>query len=288
MTRPQGAFESEDSATVDAHRLYWCVAELPSTRHVRPGPVAPGLIPSLEDELPIAIDDVHAVCTPIDGRRVAICACPRSVLAELKPALLTLTPSSIPESLGISANLAELNLLVGAFEPAQLRAARGRRQALALGSLCAVLLLVVVGVFRRADHAAQREAAAKSSIASILSERTFDGRDRSLLDMRDELRSARDLISKTPASFDSASVLQDFIRVWPTSAPGKVQSLVVAPDAVSIGVVIDGGADPAKLLSMLHAPAGYALEEPRLNASGQTTRIALIFRPTARSRGATP
>lgn len=286
MTSKPDTSSEQTGATMAADQLFWCVAEMPSTKHVRSGALVPGLLPSLEDEIPVPLDDVHAVCTRVDDRRVLICACPKSSLAQAAPGVMSLTPDVIPPALGVVASPSELNLLVGTFEPAALRAARGRRQAVVLLALCMAILLAAIGLFRRAEYASRREAEAKATIASILAERTFDRRDATLFELRDEHRAARALIARVPKSPDAPVMLQECIRVWPTETVAKIQTLTIAPESASIGVAIDG--DPAPLLDKLKSPPGFMLEEPRLNTSGAFTRIALVFRKRGSAQEATP
>ncbi len=286
MKSKPDTFSEQTAATIAADQLFWCVAEVPSTKHVRDGVLIPGLLPALEDELPVPIDDVHAVCTRVDDRRVLICACPKSSLAQVAPGMMSLTPDVIPQSLEVVASPSALNLLVGPFEPAAIRTVRSRRQAAVLLAMCLATTLAAIGLFRRAEHASRREAEARSTIASILAERTFDRRDVTLFELRDEHRAAQALIARVPKSPDAPVVLQECIRVWPTETVARIQTLTVAPESASIGVAIDG--DPAPLLNKLKPPPGFILEEPRLNASGALTRIALVFRKRASAPEAAP
>ena len=57
-------------------RFYWSVLEAPGVR--RPGPLPPGLLPEFQEDLPVPVEEVHAVSVPTGDGRLVVCAAPRS------------------------------------------------------------------------------------------------------------------------------------------------------------------------------------------------------------------
>jgi hypothetical protein len=78
---------------------------------------------------------------------------------------------------------------------------------------------------------------------------------------------------------DAAAALASVLAAWPASVPARAQSIHVGAEGASLSVAIDG--DAAPFLTALAPPAGWALDEPRLNAGGGVTRVSVRLRPEA-------
>jgi hypothetical protein len=128
-------------------RFYWAVLEAPG--YTRAGPLAPGLRPLLDDDVPVPGESLHAVGVPLGGGRLLVCAAERERLAGVDAGVLRLTPGDVPEFAG-GVDASGLNLLVGEFEPGLLRRARTRRHLLAMAACLLCAALVSVGLLRRA------------------------------------------------------------------------------------------------------------------------------------------
>jgi hypothetical protein len=260
-----------------AERFYWAV--LDSMGWSGRGEIPPGLLPSLADELPVALESVHAVAAPIDGNRVMVCACSTHLLERIEPRVCALVPSEIPEPLTAECGGVDhgrMNLLVGPFEPEPLRSARRSRHITAAAACIACALLVALGLLRR-THSAQvsAQAAAKAADA-LLAASTTDRREQSLAGRVKLMRSIVDAAHKAKPSNDAAASLEMFLKSWPTSIASKPQSMTVAPDGISLGVIVEG--DAAPLLKALSPAPGFQLDEPRVASAGPATRVSLHLR----------
>jgi len=114
--------------------------------------VPEGVLAMLQEDLPVATEDIHAVgAVAIDGKLV-VCAARREALREVPADVLRLSrtfspPSSSPRSIPRA-----FNLLVGDFEPAPLRKERGRRRAVLTATTAVVACVLAVGLSRRAKR----------------------------------------------------------------------------------------------------------------------------------------
>lgn len=264
--------------TWPSDRFYWAV--LDASGWSGHGELPPGLLPTLADELPIELESVHAVATQINSGRILVCACPREHLQRIELKATALVPESVPEALNIPdgpATASTLNLLVGEFEPTPIRAARRSRHLFAAATCMLCVVLMGVGLIRRTHHStlAARSAAAASD--ALLKEHTADRREQTLAAEVQLMRSIADSARRAKPPAEAALVFESFLSAWPTQPPSKTQSVTAGPDGVSVGVIVEG--DPAPFLAALKPPATLALDEPRVNTVGGTTRLSLHLRP---------
>lgn len=274
---------------VPASRLYWTVIDAPG---VRGGMVPAGLWPEIEDDLPLPLEELWAVCAPIEGSqeatagKLAVCAIPRSELAERSAGALTLTPESIPEFISNSSPSA-FNFLIGPFEPVALRRKRTQRHLAAAACTLFTASLVAIGLSRRAEswqaEATAAETASRSIVSAIATKPVWTRDDLTLELMQRRQTPSSDLA----APRDAAAALASVIARWPSQIASKPQSISATGQAASISVTIPGDAQP--FLTSLKPPDGWKLEEPRLVAIDKTTRINLELRREMKSEtGALP
>lgn len=292
---------SSTSTVWPSARFYWSILELPSgaARRIRPGPLPPGLRPQFEEDVPepeSALADLHAVCAPIDGDRLIVCAAPSAALATLAPGTLALTPdvSDLPEfirgdrshtssgasndesapttELGNSAasTVARLNLLVGAHEPALFRRARARRTSLALVTFTLCAAIASLGLHERAarDRALAAEHSRSAHVLAASLGRGIAPADLPALVGR--ARQSADAAAKIAEPADAAAPLAALLTAWPTAQAANVQSINAAGEVIAIALTIEGDSAAADFLRAFAAPAGWTLEEPRLTALGPT------------------
>lgn len=262
--------------TWPAERFFWAVLEAPGVK--KAGELPPGLVTLLDEHVPVSVNDLHAVCVPLKQGRLAVCAAMTLELSDLPMDTLALTPDSLPyffRDEGISA--ARFNMLVGVFEPSPFRKARLTNHAFAAGIALLCGTLLTIGLHRRASHwqenAIHARAAAKSLAASVIA----DGRPDDLASQAARLRGIDAALLSSSSSTDAAVSLAAFLSVWPANVPSRPQSISVRASGISVAVSLDG--DPSAFLSSLTPPAGWALDEPRLNTSDTVTRLSLNFRP---------
>jgi hypothetical protein len=263
-----------------AQSFYW--ATIDGLGWKTAGPLPAALLPVLADEIPIALEDVHAVCAPLDLGRLLVCACPRAALASADTAASTLVPDSLPDGVSCDAEAGGFNLLVGEFEPPPIRRARRARH---LHPACACLICLVLiglGFARRAHHASAAAGQAAKAADVVLSHLTPDKRENSVMEQVGFVRAAADAASRARAPADAAAGLEALLKSWPASITCKPQSVSVSEGGVSFGVMVEG--DPAPFLKAFIPPPGTALDEPRITSVGPVTRLNLHLHPTGGTR----
>jgi hypothetical protein len=279
MTEPLHSSEAPSTAaTWPPRRFYW--AEIDAMGWHGSGPLPPGLLLALAEELPLPVEDLQAVGIPVEGDRVLICACPRENLAGLDPAILELRPASVPDGLSSAADLASLNLLIGDCEPPAARAKRRSWHAHLALTLLACSLLLTVGLFRRALAATADALASAKAADTLLTDAGTPQREDTLIEKAKLMRAIAEVTRKAKPAADASAGLQELLRVWPTQLAAKPQNLSVNADGISMSVTVDG--DPAPFLASFVTPAGFALDEPRIATAGPVTRLSLHLRPAAR------
>ena len=265
-------------STVPASRLYWTVIDAPG---VRGGMVPAGLWPEVEDDLPLPLEELWAVCAPMQGSeeatvsKLAVCAIPRIELAERSAGALTLVPDALPEFISSSSPSA-FNFLIGPFEPVALRRKRTHLHLAAAACTLVTASLVAVGLSRRAERwqaeATAAETASRSIVAAIANKPVWTRDDLTLELMQRRQTPSSDLAPPR----DAAAALASVIARWPSQIASKPQSISATGQAASISVTIPGDAQP--FLTSLKPPEGWTLDEPRLVAIDKTTRVNLELR----------
>lgn len=272
---------SSTSTIWPSTRFYWSILELPSgaARRIRPGPLPTGLRPQFEEDVPepeSALADLHAVCTPIDGDRLLVCAASNAALQQLSADTLALTPdtSDLPAFIsgedGSDSAITQLNLLVGAHEPATFRRARGRRSSLASFTFILCATLASFGLHQRAarDRATAAEQSARAQELAASLGRGITPADLTALVGR--ARQSAAAAAKITEPVDAAAPLAALLAAWPTAQAANVQSINAAGEVIAIALTIEGDSAAADFLRAFAAPEGWTLEEPRLTALGPT------------------
>lgn len=232
----------------------------------------------LEEDAPADVGDLHAVCVPLADGRLAVCAAERSELADFASTFLTLTPESLPSFLEGKAEPGHFNLLVGEFEPRPLRVARTKRHAFAAATALLCGLLVGVGLSRRAEHWNALAESARAAAAQLAATASPTGKPDDLAAEARRLRGAHDALAKAAAPPDAALSLAAVLHAWPANLPSKPQSVSISPGVTTISVAVEG--DAAAFLRSFEPPAGWTLDEPRLNSTDSVTRLSLQLRRT--------
>lgn len=257
--------------TWPSDRLYWAVIDAPQWR--RPGLLPPGLHEEAEEVLPIPASDLHLVCCPVEGGRLVVCGLPRADLERLSSDVLALTPETLPGCLGVAAAAESLNLLVGEFEPAAVASAKAWVHFAAMAALVVIAGLAMIGLHRRAA-AWERNAASAAEATSALLSQHAPGQtaDELAMEVQKRKSDATDAaVLKSPEEAAPALVL--ILQGWPAEQSAKPLSLNVTPRTAAVSLVVPG--DPSGFIESFRAPKGWSLEEPRLNTTGDTTRVNL-------------
>ncbi len=255
-------------------RFYWAVLDAPGVRSA--GALPPGLLPLLEEHIPIPLDDLHAVAAPLDTARLLVCAAARKDLDDIEAGASALTPSRIPPEIADSADPSQLNLLVGDYEPRGVRRARLQAHALSAAMVLLCAGLVTLGLVRRAAHYDEVASIARATAATAATATLHDPSShfalREMQTVRDNLKRAAGVAP--PA--DAAPALAALLAAWPADVPSTPQTITATADELSVSVAVAG--DPAAFLAAMEPPMGWTMDQPRLNAAGEVTRIVIRLR----------
>lgn len=275
--------------TWPAERLYWAVLDAPGVKLRSPGPLPPGLLADLADEVPAPLADLHAIAMPHDGdSKILVCAARRDELHELPRHLRSLHPAGAPD--GVDADpqlLAALNLLVGEFEPIAQRRARSHRSIVALATFSLCASLVTIGLVRRAQHWTTIADGARDAANRVVTAALPPGMPAEAIAAEvARLKQASQATTHVKSAPDAAAALASLLAAWPASISSKPQSLAVAESGITISVLVDE--DPGAFLRAFAPPRGWLMQEPRINTIDEFTRIVIDLKPAAATPGATP
>jgi hypothetical protein len=286
-----------------ADRFFWGTLEAPGVRRL--GALPPAMALSFADDVPVPIEDLHPVMTPLsatatsngetsrDSGRILVCAARCADLTPLVASARSLRPASLPSFLEGGIDPAAINLLVGAYEPL---AARRKRQRTITGLALLWTLLVVAlgaGLFRRSQawqsHAADLRTARTQAIENALPGLPVmnSGMEMELSSEIERLQRALAARSDADRPTDVSDTLAAVLRSWPVDVetPHEVQSVTLNAGRVAISVIVEG--DPTTLIERLPAPVGWHLKEPRLTQVGSSTRLSIELVPVAQATGPT-
>ncbi len=273
-TAPQTIESPSTTALWPPDRFYW--AEIDGLGWKGHGPLPPGLLLVLADEVPAPLENLHAVGLPAGEGRVVICAISRDTLTGLDPSIVELKPSAVPAGLA-PADVDDFNLLVGDCEPPTLRFHRRLWHAHLAFTLLICSLVLTVGLLRRA-RAADLDAAHAAVFAdAVLVDFKAPRHEDVLASQAKTMQAIADAARKAKPSADASVALESLLKVWPTQTSAKPQSLSAGSDGISLALTMEG--DPAPLLKSIKVPAGYSLDEPRIATAGPITRVLLHLRP---------
>jgi hypothetical protein len=231
----------------------------------------PGLLALAEDDLPVPAETLHAVGTPVEGG-VLVCAVTTEALAALDESVLSLHPEHAPD--GVDAECADLNVLVGAFEPRPLRRARLLRHAMGAGTVLVCALLASMGLARRSSHW-NAAAAADHAAWTAQAEASAPGAEPGTVLLDLQRRASRmDPAQAIVPPADAALVLTALLERWPAQVSSTPQAITIRGRDLTLSVLVD---DAPGFLAALVAPPGWTVDQPMLNRSGELTRLSLTF-----------
>ncbi|MFG0242557.1 MAG: hypothetical protein ACF8R9_07240 [Phycisphaerales bacterium JB054] len=274
--------------SLPADRFYWAIldaAALP--RGARSTPEQLGYL--FESVLPVAVDTVHAVYVPLGSDRVLACGMP---LADLQihtaPPRLTLSPETLPEfvstSLDEPIDPARINLLVGAFEPSQIKSHRRNTTLIACAAILLCAVLIAAGLSRRASRAREHTAALQAATTRIYDEVLPPSQSPVPASARltAELRS----LSRTRATPDSGPIevappLAAMLASWPNDLHLTTDSLSASSTAITLGVRLPDEATAERFERELRAPPGWSLSQPNLVRERDGIAVRVRMEPEA-------
>ncbi len=260
--------------------FYWAVLDAPGVRAANGVPE--GVLPILQEDLPVPVEDIHAVgAVGADGKLV-ICAARRNALREVPAHVLRLSPEDVPAFIEPKIDAAAFNLLVGDFEPVSLKKERGRRTAILTAAAVALACILSVGLSRRAEAWHRANDQARAATATVTN--TYSPTAGPLLMQMelDRLRKAPRGDAKPVMPPDAGSALASLLSVWPKELECQTDSVQVSPTTMTLSLTVAKDARP--FLSALKPPEGWTMDEPRLTSTGDGSRLHLVLhRKEARS-----
>lgn len=268
-----------------AERFYWAALDAPGVTGA--GPLPPGLLTDLAEQVPVAIEELHAVYARA-GEQLVVCAARRTDLEVLGPGCRSLHPAELPPGLCDDPGAAaRLNLLVGAFEPLVARRARTRRDVLRLATALLLIALITAGFVRRAAHWDGVAADARDAAQRLVERHALASADPQAVgaELAKVQMAAMGAAAARPAP-DAALALCTLLKAWPASVPCKPQSIGVTESGVTVSILVEG--DPSEFLRAFTPPPGWTMNEPRLNNTGTLTRVAIDLRPIETAPKGTP
>jgi len=255
-----------------AERFLWAVVDAPGMRS--PGPVAPGLLPQLAEQVHVEPDALAAVAAPLGGGRALVCAVERSSLAAVGTKVLRLTPAELPGCVAAEEGMVRpeaLDLLVGEHLPASVRRNGRLRHAAIAGCLTLCGLLAALGLSRRAGawDAQARDAAQRTSLITGMIDPDATLADLPYLadEAVQQSASLNGLASLAPV----APTLAEMLEAWP--AGSSPSSVAIDGESILATALVTG--DPGEFLAALRPPPGWRLLEPRLGSLGEATQITV-------------
>jgi hypothetical protein len=248
--------------TIAAAGLYWALVDAaPIGRRLRSDEIA-----SLaEDVLPVPLEGLHLIQRRLRDGRMLVCGIERDELASMiEPGLLSLTPSELPDFLDADQMppLSELNLLVGAFEPPEIRSARRRFVGSALAATVLVTTALVIGFISRglaaqralAEVDAHRDDIVRAVIATDPKAPSALPADLRLMAELRELRSTRS--NEIPSIEDVSGLASAVLSLWPPEVTARLDSVRLTPARSTEGG--DGPGAPSVAVSGWSRDAGEA------------------------------
>lgn len=260
-------------------RFYWAVLDAPAARDRR---AALGYL--FESVLPVPVERVHAVYSPLRENRFLACGMDREQLAAHEGALV-LGPETLPEFLHASVaepiDPAAINLLLGSFEPRAIRRARRRVTLIACGAILACTLAVGWGQLRRAsrwheisDSFAQATAGVYDRVLPA-STGSVPPAARLTAELRTLDRTRTDAPAGSPREI--APTLAAMLASWPPDLPASTESLTAAGGAITLTVRLPDESSAERLERELKPPPGWRVSQPTVQREreGLTVRVRM-------------
>lgn len=273
------------SAILPATAFYWAIldaSDLPAnTERWNDPSLRATLDERLQDQLPIAVEELAIAFNRINQASILACALPVSTLrcaVEEQPELLLLAPDAVPPELNTAADAHALNLLNGPFEPPALARAKQRRTNTALAICAVAIALASFGILRRTGHlrseAATLESEMTDAAAQTSGSRADLERSRRLLESeRERLILTRTERAQKHIPTDVSSAVAAILAAWPTDLEVRTQALSATAQGLTIAAELHDGAGGQELATALGSVPGWNLQVPRIRSNGKSVRF---------------
>jgi hypothetical protein len=249
-------------------RFFWAVIDAPGVKP-KGGDVPVGLLTQLQEEVPVALEEVHAVSTAVPEGKLIVCAARREDLRGLPEGCLSLAPDDVPQLIEPKIDAAAINLLVGDFEPLALRRELSRRRTMMILTAAAATCLAAVGLVKRADGWTRAGQQARTAISALAASPVALRAD------LERLRKAPRVDTKALTPPDASVAMASLLSAWPKELECQTESVNIGPSTMTLAVTVSKDARP--FLSALKPPEGWTIDEPRLTATADGSRLHLAL-----------
>jgi len=271
-----------------ADSCFWSVIDGSVAGGLRGPAKTRAMLYALEPDLPLPIEDVHAVFLANGDGSIAACACRRDELARLAESADVVTPEEIPEWIACDAAAAEINLLGSGVSSVRVR--RTQRTQLAVLLAVSILLsgFVSAGLYRRGQALGQDEndlRAAINSAQSLVLPPAGPNAQPASIRLAAALRTV---------SFENGSVQQStappatdslgqVLATWPGDA--RLKRLTIGKQDIRIDLTMPAEQDPSRFIGKLEELKGWKLSAPVIRRSQNETTLSLSLQRTEEGAG---
>ncbi|MBX3388494.1 MAG: hypothetical protein KF691_03450 [Phycisphaeraceae bacterium] len=269
-------------------RFYWAILDVndaPQTARSLHSSAARAMLDDrFQSELPLPVDQIATAYATTVRNSVIACGLEIEVLRrelESHPALLTLVPDGLPPQLRDrfpEFQLEQLNLLVAAHEPVPIRKLRASKRRTLLAFTAASLVLVALGMLRRASidrvQSSQLQTSLSDAVADVSgSKLDLDVGLQTLQHERDRLISTRTMQATRGLPMDASRTLAAVLAAWPTDLEIRAQSISSTSQGVAIAAEVNDQSGAETLSKALASVPDMSLQSPRTHASGKVVRF---------------
>jgi hypothetical protein len=257
-------------------RFYWAVLDAGGLPKSIGGPSRDQLGYLFESQLPLPIDQVHAIYEHASGGRYLACGMDREALRCASVEALSLSPAALPEFIEGRGSVdlrdgKRLNLLTGDFTPPHVRSQQ-RRWTIQVAAIMLAILAVIVGGIERRRAALLRGSQDVRMVRASLIDRLIGPLDPRASQPPDLLMTAelrrlqRTRLPNVPpearppeapeagppeADASTANSLAALLAIWPPGIHTRTQSLVVTEESISLRVDVPSSADAESFIAAL-------------------------------------
>ena len=265
-------------ATLDTEDCFWAALDASASSGLRGKARRRALLFALEQELPLPLEEIHAVFVEQPHGKVAACASKRDVLIRLAESADIVIPKTVPGWLECDREPSTFNLLSDGC--ASRRASRLRTvSCIGVVVLLGILSGLLTAGFAIRDSGFQRQR--ENTLNAILAAQNLvlppagAGVQPASIRLAALLRTTKtntQFIGDT-GSPPATDALEQVLARWPQDA--QLQRLAIGKRDIRIDLTMPSDFDPSVFIGALENVAGWALSAPVVRRSDVTTSVSL-------------
>jgi len=274
--------------TLKADECYWSVLDGSVADGLRGKARQRALLFALEQDLPMPIDEIHAVFLARPGGQIIACACPRDLLVQLAEDADVVHPEAIPDWLDCDQDAVDFDLLGGDILSKRVRR-MGAMHLVTVLLVCTLLssLLTVGFVIRsRAFEQERQDARAATNAAQgLVLPPAGAGAQPTSIRLAALLRTVNSH-SDTVMNSDFVSAtdsLEQILARWPQDV--RLQRLTVGKLDIRIDLTMPADLDPSLFIGALEELNDWTLSAPVVRRSQESTSVSLSLQRAERAAG---